>query len=330
MCVAIYKPADKSITKEVLKNCYDNNSDGCGFAYINTDRRGKRRLKIKKTLSFKTFWDQYSKAVSLAPDSPFIIHFRIKTHGPINIENCHPFRIDKNHVFIHNGTIKGMTSDKDRSDTNRFNIDYLRKLPKGWWDNEGIINMISHIIDYGKVVLMNIDGDVQICNEKKGDWVDGVWFSNTSYKKTPSNTSSFNSRSTTSYSGYSGRGYNQDAYIGGNWKKTSTSCFKCAGCSKTMSLVYLTGYFDSGEVVAYCHECNKRILKEFPQMVEYELTEDALLDYFNSPYYMKFNKSYFRMDKEWVNPWKDIEDDEVDDMIEREETYENQYPLVIS
>ena len=33
MCIAILKPKNKILSKELLKTCRDNNKDGCGFAY---------------------------------------------------------------------------------------------------------------------------------------------------------------------------------------------------------------------------------------------------------------------------------------------------------
>ena len=37
MCIAILKPKDKVLDKELLENCSINNPDGCGFAYLNDE-----------------------------------------------------------------------------------------------------------------------------------------------------------------------------------------------------------------------------------------------------------------------------------------------------
>ena len=34
MCIAILKPNDKTLDKELLETCSINNPDGCGFAYV--------------------------------------------------------------------------------------------------------------------------------------------------------------------------------------------------------------------------------------------------------------------------------------------------------
>ena len=89
MCIAIYKPSDKELTKETLETCFNANPDGAGFAYINTDYVGHKKIKIKKTLDFEDFYQKYERALSLAPESPFLIHFRIKTHGDRDWETLH-------------------------------------------------------------------------------------------------------------------------------------------------------------------------------------------------------------------------------------------------
>ncbi len=66
MCIAIYKPAGKVITKETLAACFINNSDGAGFAYVNTDIFGRRRLVIKKAMTFDLFYKKYKRAIGIA------------------------------------------------------------------------------------------------------------------------------------------------------------------------------------------------------------------------------------------------------------------------
>ena len=185
MCIAIYKPANKRISKEILKNCFDNNDDGAGFAYINTDFHGVKRLKIKKYMKFDLFYKQYKRAQSIAPESPFIIHFRVGTHGEKSTFNCHPFYVDKNIAFIHNGIISGVGFDKRKSDTQLFNELVLQELPKGWEKNKAIGTLIEDFIGSSKLVTLNIKGEVTIFNSSKGEWVDECWYSNASYKPRP-------------------------------------------------------------------------------------------------------------------------------------------------
>ena len=43
--------------------------------------------------------------------------------------------------------------------------------------------LVEKAIGYNKIALLRSDGAMTILNEKSGDWVDGLWFSNDSYKK---------------------------------------------------------------------------------------------------------------------------------------------------
>lgn len=239
MCIAIYKPSDKEISKETLKSCFTSNRDGCGFAYINTDYLGKKKIIIKKSLDFETFYRQYQRAQRLNPESPFLIHFRIKTHGTVSKFNCHPFKIDENHAFIHNGVISGVGTDYIKSDTQLFNDKILKKLPEGWTKRSEITLLIEEMIAHSKVVVLNLEGDVQIYNESKGNWKDGIWYSNYSYKtyKAPT-TPKYPYRSQTTY-----------------WKQ-------CDECDKTFKSTALNYFCDEDDFKKLCAVCTSKQIKD--------------------------------------------------------------------
>ena len=53
MCIIATKPKDISISKETLKNCFDNNQDGAGFIFAHDNI-----LKIRKGFfTFEKFWN---------------------------------------------------------------------------------------------------------------------------------------------------------------------------------------------------------------------------------------------------------------------------------
>ena len=182
MCIAIYKPSGKEISKATLQTCFDNNNDGCGFAYINQSQE-KHSIELFKYMEFESFYTNYSEAVIEHCNSDFLIHFRITSHGTTELFNCHPFKVDDDHVFIHNGIISSVPRDKRKSDTQMFNETILSKLPYEWMDSEGIQILVEEFIGGSKLVVLRVDGKVVIYNEKKGSWVDGCWFSNDSYKE---------------------------------------------------------------------------------------------------------------------------------------------------
>ena len=183
MCIAIYQPEGLILDDKTLRTCYDNNPDGCGMAYIREDN-GK--IEIYKSLKFKKWLKRYHRMTQENAKSPFLIHFRIKTHGVVATENCHPFKIDNEHAFIHNGMItKCAPKDRngDKSDTRLFNEMILQSLPKGWFQNQAIKDLIEPWIGNSKLAILNKNGEVNIINEEKGNWNEGVWFSNTSYEE---------------------------------------------------------------------------------------------------------------------------------------------------
>lgn len=179
MCVAIYKPLGLKLDDETLRNCFITNPDGCGFAYIEAETG---ELRIQKFMTLPNFMAAYKEKQDMYIDSsPFLIHFRIKTHGLKDLDNCHPFQIDNEHVFIHNGIIRTVPDchEKKKSDTRMFKELILRKLPEGWFDNEAITQLIEEYIgSFSKLAVMNKEGVVHLYNESKGSWKDGVWFSN--------------------------------------------------------------------------------------------------------------------------------------------------------
>ncbi|KPK93308.1 hypothetical protein AMJ80_06000 [bacterium SM23_31] len=179
MCIAIYKPAGKHVSKKTLKRCWRENPDGGGFMYA-----ANNRIHIEKELSnFKLWYAKYQKAVKMHPDKDFVLHFRIATSGKIDLRNCHPFRIYGSLAFCHNGIINIEIPDKSvLSDTVTFRNKILRKLPDNWYENKAVIKLIIKFIGFSKLVFLKSTGDVFIINEEKGIWDNDIWYSNTSYK----------------------------------------------------------------------------------------------------------------------------------------------------
>jgi glutamine amidotransferase len=177
MCIAIYKPKDKVLSLATLKECYTSNPDGAGFMYAEN-----KKLHIEKGFfSFQSFYDAFKKHET----KQAVIHFRIKTHGKIDTTNCHPFAVNNAIGFVHNGIISGF-GDANHSDTIGFNQSILQPLVSKWGNlalfQDPIIDLIEGRIGYSKLVFLDRHGNHKIMNEHKGEWDDGVWYSNNSYK----------------------------------------------------------------------------------------------------------------------------------------------------
>ena len=95
MCIAIYSLKGTDIPREdILKTCFLNNPDGAGFAF---NKGGKVHI-VKGFMDYKGFISAFKKY-----DAEFgfkqrgvLIHFRIATHGGVNVGCCHPFPISSN------------------------------------------------------------------------------------------------------------------------------------------------------------------------------------------------------------------------------------------
>lgn len=179
MCIAIFKPKGVDISEETLKACWENNPDGAGYAYV-----GRGRLIVRKGLmNYESFIASWRDRVArYGKTSPFILHFRIRTHGTGDEINTHPFRI-KDGALIHNGTISGTGASSagvGESDTSLFAKMFYDKLtPEFLRDN---LKQFGSAIGYNKMVFLFRNGEHYIANEDVGSWSDGVWFSNSGYR----------------------------------------------------------------------------------------------------------------------------------------------------
>lgn len=186
MCIAVYVPKNKTIDRETLCNCYASNPDGMGFAYWDENNKliirkfvgqDKIMLGIEEFLMLR---DRYIK-------KQMLIHFRIASHGKISKSTCHPFVVNKDMVFCHNGILTDFTKELSLSskisDTMLFNKKVLKKLPPNFTNKPIYKKMLEDMIgSFNKMIIMESDGHHWILNEDQGEWFNGIWFSNDSYK----------------------------------------------------------------------------------------------------------------------------------------------------
>lgn len=175
MCIAIFKPAHVLIPDEHLDNSFYNNDDGAGFAFVENDEIVIRKGFFK----YEHFMEHYKKH----EHKPMIVHFRIKTHGDISKENCHPFRISRSYVAAHNGVLHSY-STKEKSDTRFFVDDVLKPMAaNGTLENRRLKKAVEECIGKNnKVVILKRNGKPIILNEDEGIWKDKVWYSNETYQ----------------------------------------------------------------------------------------------------------------------------------------------------
>ena len=193
MCVAIYIKPGASVSPEMLAEGFRCNPDGAGYAFA-----ANGKVEIRRSLKWNKLRHMYEREKAQYGDtSAFIVHFRIKSHGLVNKENCHPFRMADGGAIIHNGMIDIPCIPEGESDTRWFVKSVLDRLPRGWESDPVWCNGVSKMIGSGsKAAAIWPDGRSFIFNEKSGNWSGrdgtgyvmstaaedekGVWYSNRS------------------------------------------------------------------------------------------------------------------------------------------------------
>ncbi len=178
MCLAIYKPKGVQVARRYLRNGFENNPDGAGFAVC--DGLGAVHV-VKGFTDFKSFYAAFQPY----ENQTAIIHFRWATHGATDTENCHPFElIGGRFAVIHNGILNIACPNKEKSDTFHFaELVLTPMLARLEFDAPALKYLIETSIgEYNKLVILRGDGAHVIYNEKKGHWNKGAWFSNEDYK----------------------------------------------------------------------------------------------------------------------------------------------------
>jgi len=190
MCIIVFKPKGIKLPDEsILRRCYQNNSDGVGIA-IQKDNA----ITIKKFLKWKTF-NKYQKRNARKEDN-VIYHFRIATHGQINLENTHPFIITRNQkeidsdfittektILAHNGIISNLTDVlKKNSDTKLLALLLADEDIKPILFTKGIKALITSIIDTDRLIIMDNKGNNFMLGEFNQD--KGIYYSNLTWKWT--------------------------------------------------------------------------------------------------------------------------------------------------
>jgi len=173
LCIAILQNEGAKLTRREIKNCWTNNPDGAGIAWV---QDGEIKTH-KEIISFKRFYKSYRDiAGNYGESSKMLVHFRWATHGYVNIENCHPHLVNNRLSFVHNGIIDIETA-ADKSDTVAFNERILKYLPDNFIHRK---RTMKHVENRAKSILIFLDSDnsSKIIGEDKGIWDNNRWFSN--------------------------------------------------------------------------------------------------------------------------------------------------------
>jgi hypothetical protein len=176
MCLIIYSPTGKLVDKHVFDYAQQVNSDGIGIMSPNGNQKFVGR-KCKKRA-----WRWLRVLQRDYPSTPYGVHFRWRTHGPVDRANTHPYQVPYSDAFVmHNGVL-GITADaKGESDTAKFVREYMPFAPGPSEDDyTNYYERIARVIGYGNkfLVFHSASGRFTLVNEDEGFWRDGLWYSN--------------------------------------------------------------------------------------------------------------------------------------------------------
>jgi len=172
MCLIIYSKTGSLPHQRDFYEAAKDNPDGIGV--MSAD--GISKFLGKKAT--KKAWKYVRKLA--AASLPYGVHFRWATHGKVNTKNAHPFRVPETGDYVmHNGVLwTAKLATDEASDTRIFVQEYMQHFgPRtGNWRAEVLAS-----IGYGNKLLVMSDcgREFDIVNESAGEWLDGIWYSNT-------------------------------------------------------------------------------------------------------------------------------------------------------
>lgn len=184
MCLLVtQKSTSPALSDEWLKDFYSYNSDGVGVMYAESDTLVIEKILPKNEKAFIKFYRKHIQGRDCA------FHLRMRTHGNIDLENCHPYMVlnMQDHGMdlwlMHNGILTtGNSSDTSKSDTWHYINDYLRPMlidnPEFAFHPSFAEIVGKHIGTSNKFVLMDNQGRQVVINESAGVYWGGLWLSN--------------------------------------------------------------------------------------------------------------------------------------------------------
>jgi hypothetical protein len=176
MCIAILN-TESRLSDETLKNSWTNNSEGAGLLWTESGR-----LQTYKTYKLKDLKRKYNQLRDNQLIGKIVLHFRIATSGHERYTNLHPFLVNQNLGFVHNGIITGL-GDERYSDTYYFN-ELLKGLRPDFLSCPSTVELIRSYIGSSKLVFLSSDESHHIVNEEAGTWIGDTWYSNNSHECT--------------------------------------------------------------------------------------------------------------------------------------------------
>lgn len=210
MCLLTYFPAGVLPDADALRCGAQCNNDGHGFGIVVP---GQDEILVFKSMNPAEAIDEFVRLRTQYPDGPALFHSRLTTHGNTSVDNCHPFVVngDPRTVVAHNGILPHDAHPKkigttvinkvgkdnvpyqvitgvydDRSDTRILADDLLMTR----WSNLDSRHARKRLTRWlgrsNKILVLTTDPayrrNAYLFNSELGEWVGGVWYSNSSFR----------------------------------------------------------------------------------------------------------------------------------------------------
>jgi hypothetical protein len=228
MCIIFYNEKGEQYLEAELRHAYRINSDGVGIMWFDSDE------KVQAFQGMLSADDLVRKMMTEFVGVPHALHLRFRTHGPRNVEMCHPFKVtppsEERHVWLmHNGVMGkyGALAKPGESDTAAFarvrREDVAKQGSNILWDPE-YGDFIERELGSDRMIFFRSGADVLMFNPDK--WIEdqktGIWYSN-AYSRLPS---------------YAGQVYNANRWMGTGQKTVANRWLGTAtGAMGTVSTV---------------------------------------------------------------------------------------------
>ena len=191
MCMITYIPAGIELPLDGIRNGGQTNDDGHGWAVANATE-----IRVGHSMNLETAINEMVAARQEMGGGAVVFHSRWATHGEYGLFNVHPFSVTSNSVMAHNGILprKYLPSKGERRSDTRLFVDRVAKDVVGanGIPSRRMAKRIAEEIGYGnKLVFLGVGPVVRIVNAWAGEWVNGVWYSNTGYRPRVSYTSNW-------------------------------------------------------------------------------------------------------------------------------------------
>lgn len=201
------------LNDDQLADMYRSNKDGFGVMFAK-DGMLHTNKGIGTVADWIAFYRKYEDV-----DAAF--HLRMRTHGHIDLTNCHPYDVygfEEGQEYtvpmalMHNGVLRfNNTKDLSKSDTWHYIRDWLRPLlddqPKLMFNATFQKLIADHIGPSNKFCVMDNEGNMAVINRQAGTEWNGMWFSNT-YAWSADDNILYPGRPERTYTTYGSKGYN--------------------------------------------------------------------------------------------------------------------------